>query len=262
MSSSSIVVTGDEPFWPGTTEAFSVSDLGRQVALPSGATITVGFTTELQFLNSLVNCTPHAIVLKVRSPNESRDVTPLDSIVIEPLGNDLRCSQKDRKRVRTMPAFVREPVVRQSNGWHDDDDTEDDEVERPRKRQADKPTLMDAETAPESYRTQIDVMAAPVYDGLTNDVLPRISRSKCPGIIVSAPVGRYLEQLAASDSLHTVVNAVETDLDEYSGEENDRAPAQRRRVDVYGPDTSPESVLRIDARIVGVQALVLYNASY
>ena len=270
-SSAASIEKSDDVFWPGTTEAFSVSDLGKQVALPSGATITVGFTTELQFLNALVNCTPHSINLLVRAPDESRDVTPVDAIVIEPLGNDLRCRERSRKRVRTMPAFVREPAVRRAVApleQDSDDDDDDDEEERPRKRRPDDtsppPTLsLDDATAPEPYRTQIDVIAAPVYDGLSNDVLPRISRSKCPGIIVSAPVGRYLEQLVAENRLHRVVDAEATDADEYSGEENDVAPKSRRRVDVYGPDTSPASVVRdANGRIVGVRSLIIYNASY
>jgi len=264
MSSSAVVnrsaPTDDDKFWPGTTDAFSVSDLGKQVALPSGSTITVGFTTELQFLNALVNCTPHTITLMVRAPDETRDVVPVDSIHIESAGNALRCREKSRKRVRTMPAFVREPVVRRAVEPIDDD-SDDDEEERPRKHRSDASSL-DAPTAPDPYRTQIDIIAAPVYDGLANDVLPRISRSKCPGIIVSMPVGRYLERLAAENRLDQI-DAEATDLDEYSGEENDVAPKIRRRVDVYGPDTSSESVVRDAAgRIVGVRSLIMYNAVY
>lgn len=207
--------------WPGRDYDISVSDLGKRLTLPTGSTITIGTTTEVQFVNSLVNCTVHPVRIMVR--NEDDD-TSQHFIVIEPSGNALCLRMSERRRISTMPAHYR------------DDDQ--------RVRQ-----------------THVNIMREQIPVGFTNDVLPRISRSKCPGIIVSMRVARFLDNLDLEE-LDDMINDVDTDLDEYNADdEHDRPPICRKRVRVFTLDADETSFVRT-VEGISVRNLCQWNAVY
>jgi len=216
--------SGDGDEWHNIN--FSVTDLGRKITLPTGSTITVGSKTEVHFLNSLVNCTAHKIRVLAPAHEEEDDPDARNFIELESY-MELRLSSEPRSRVATMPGHFR--------------DAADGRVRR----------------------TRVNIMTPQRFNGFANGVLPRISRSKCPGIIVSMPTALFLESEEGRARLDELVDAEATDLDEYNkDDEHDQPPEKRRRVAVYAPDSGPDSIIRDDNGVVGVRNLSIYRATY
>ena len=224
---------------PKMTEV-SLTNLGKKVKLTSGKTITLGPTGAIPFANQLTNCTPHPIDIEITNSSGKKQLVP-----ISPDQQPLLLETEHQGRIRTL-----------SLAYFSDDDDENEQ-----EQELDDTPLIKRQKPNETI-TNINVFDPQRFRGF-KEPLPKISRSLCPGILVSMPVGLFLESLS-EQQLDELIPADKTDVDEYDeDDELDQVPEKRRRVPIYGPDTAPESVVRNETgAIIGCSRLVAYKAVY